>query len=67
METALKDKVKTFRFYIIDTGYGCIKGTDDEAVAAEFAVCEDYFVVDTDTNTWLAVDGRKMLIFEAQK
>lgn len=42
-----------FRFYITDLMDGCIKGTNDEAIARSCATSEDMFVVDTETNMWL--------------
>ena len=42
-----------FRFYITDLYDGCIKGTDDPEAARAFAECEDYFVVDAETGSWL--------------
>ncbi len=45
-----------FRYYIADTMDGCIKGTNDEAIAKSYAgVCEA-FVVDIETNQWLMED-----------
>lgn len=47
----------SFRFYVTDLFDGCIKGTNSEQVASDFASCEDYYVVDTETNQWLTSDG----------
>jgi hypothetical protein len=46
-----------FRYYITDLFDGCIKGTNDETKAAELAMCEDYFVVDTQIGIWLDQSG----------
>lgn len=48
-----------FRYYITDICDGCIKGTNTEAVALEFAQCEDYFVVDTASGKWLAGNAQE--------
>lgn len=49
--------VRKFRFYVTDTFDGCIKGTDDESVAKDYAQSEDFFVLDTQTGKWLSVEG----------
>lgn len=47
-----------FRFYITDIGNGCIRGTNSVKDAEDFAACEDYFVVDTETGEWVNLNGR---------
>ena len=42
-----------FRFYITDLLEGTVVGTDDEAVAKNFADSADYFVVDAEEGRWL--------------
>ena len=42
-----------FRFYITDLMEGEIVGTDDEAVAKNFANSVDCFVVDAEEGRWL--------------
>ena len=48
-----------FRFYITDLFHGRVVGTDDEKNASDHAVCEDFFVVDTETGQWLTGEGRE--------
>lgn len=52
----------SFRYIITDTFDGCLKGTDDAKIAEEFAVCEDYFVYDTQEAVWLMADGEKQTV-----
>lgn len=47
-----------FRYYITDTFNGCIKGTDNTKEAENFALCEEYFVVDTESGEWITPDSR---------
>lgn len=54
-----------FRYYIADTFDGDMKGTNDPEVAKEFAICDDYFVVDTETGAWMADEGEAREIKEA--
>jgi hypothetical protein len=46
-----------FRFYITDTFNGSVVGTDDKEQAQNYAQVEEYFVVDTETGTWLMIDN----------
>jgi hypothetical protein len=45
-----------FRFVIANTFDGCVQGTNYEALAKELAICEEYFVVDTQTGLWMVQD-----------
>jgi len=54
-----------FRYYITDLHQGLIRGTNDEENACNFAGCEDYFVVDSDTGEWLTADGAREPIKES--
>lgn len=45
-----------FRFYITNTLDGMVRGTDDEGVAKDYAMSEDFFVVDAENGTWLQTD-----------
>ncbi len=56
--------MRKFRFYITSLMNGAILGTDSETTARDYAVSEDYFVVDTETGLWLAVDGHDMEVLE---
>lgn len=49
-----------FSYYITDTMDGEIKGTNDESVAVDFSLSEDYFVVCVATNQWLRADGERV-------
>jgi len=46
-----------FRYYITDMFDGVVKGTNDEAVAEIYALCPDYFVVDSQEGVWLLESG----------
>ena len=47
-----------FRFYYTDPYTGCVYGTDSREEAAELgAGCEDFFVIDAETGTWIREDG----------
>lgn len=46
-----------FRYYIFDPFEGRPVGTNSTEVAYEFAAAEDFFVVDTNTNRWLDMEG----------
>lgn len=43
-----------FRYYIVDLFNGCPTGTNDKAIADNYALSEDAFVIDTETNQWLS-------------
>lgn len=45
-----------FRFYYTDPFDGCVYGTDNENEAAELAGCVDFFVIDSESGTWLRED-----------
>lgn len=49
---------KRFRYYITDTMNGCVKGSNSTETAEDFAACEDYFVVDSETGEWVNTGGR---------
>lgn len=42
-----------FRYYITDLYEGKICGTDSSPTAHNYAICEDFFVVDTASGKWL--------------
>ena len=46
-----------FRYYITDLFDGVVKGTDDEVVAKNYAVCSDFFVVDSQEGVLLLESG----------
>ena len=46
-----------FRYYITSMFDGNITGTNDTSRAVDYAECEDFFVVDTETGEWLTPDG----------
>ncbi len=49
--------MSTFKFYITDLNDGVIHGTNDKEVAENYASCEDYFIVNTDTGKMLTSSG----------
>ena len=55
-----------FRFYITDTVFGNVMGTNDEAVANHYAESEEAFVVDTKTGEWILSDGSHKTVDEYQ-
>lgn len=55
----------TFAFYILDPFDARFIGTNDEAIAREYAVVEDYYVLSTHTNEWLMADGTALEVEEA--
>jgi len=54
-----------FRYYITELFNGKIVGTNDSAVAEDYAGSEDCFVVDTITGEWLQPNGNKVSVEEA--
>lgn len=43
-----------FRYYIVNLFDGCPTGTNDKAIAENYALSDDAFVIDTETNQWLS-------------
>lgn len=48
-----------FRYYITDLYEGKICGTDSSPTAHNYAICEDFFVVDTASGKWLTLNGER--------
>jgi hypothetical protein len=42
-------------------------GTNDKSVADNYVLCDDAFVIDTETNEWLDVSGNHSQINEAKE
>jgi hypothetical protein len=42
------------RYYIVDLVDGLPLGTNDKVIAESYALSEDAFVIDTETNEWLS-------------
>lgn len=42
-----------FRYYIFDPFEGRPIGTNNFEIAKEYAICEDYFVIDAGKSTWI--------------
>ena len=42
-----------FRYYITDLYDGAIRGTNSTDVANDYSMCEDFYVLDTETGLWL--------------
>lgn len=57
----------TFAFYIWDPFDCRFIGTNDEAIAHEYAIVDDYSVLSTHNNEWLLGDGTTLEIEEAPK
>jgi len=53
-----------FRYYITDMFQGEIFGTNHLEVVEKYIVNEEYFVVDTETNEWITLDGSRLPISE---
>lgn len=49
-------KLPTFTFLIVDLTDGTVKGTDDDAVAAQFAACDDYLLIEPAVSRWFSQD-----------
>lgn len=45
-----------YRYYIVDLFDGCVKGTNDEKTARNFSICEEWYVIDTETGKWIVGD-----------
>jgi hypothetical protein len=54
------------RYVIVSIVGGDVVGTNDEGLAKETAECEDFFVVDVVTLTWLLSDGTRKPIPEVK-
>ena len=46
-----------FRFYITDLCDGLIRRTNDEELAREYSLNDDFFVADTEKGLWLTPVG----------
>jgi len=55
-----------FKYYITSLDNGNITGTNDPVIAADLALSEDNFVVDTETGQWLLEDGNRQDIEEVK-
>ena len=45
------------RYYIVNMLEGNVTTTDDEGVARDFQMNEDFFVIDSVENRWLIAEG----------
>lgn len=45
-----------YRYYIVDLFDGCVKGTNDEKTARDFAIGDEWYVIDTETGKWITGD-----------
>lgn len=55
-----------FRYYIADIAGGEVIGTDNVAVAKEFANSDENFVIDTVSNEWILDSINRQTIKEQQ-
>lgn len=44
---------RKFRYYITNLFEGEVQGTDDTKVAEEASNCDEMFIVDTETGSWI--------------
>lgn len=44
---------RKFRYYITNLFEGAVQGTDDTKVAEEASNCDEMFIVDTETGSWI--------------
>jgi len=56
-----------FRYIIVDGYDNQVFGTDDEALAKEYAECDDNFVIDTENGKVFQYDGTEIEIKAAEK
>ncbi len=56
-----------FRYYITDIGSGTVIGTNKTEHANDFALCEDYFVVDSEAGIWLQSEGGSVEVKDCEK
>ena len=45
-----------FKWIIFDNFDGSIKGTNDDKIAAKYAILEEYFIYNTQSGKWLNID-----------
>lgn len=45
-----------FRYYIVDTIYGEVKGTNDIEVAEDLSASEDFYVIDVEDNQQIVIN-----------
>lgn len=60
------EKIMAFRYYIADIAGGEVIGTDNIAVAKEFANSDENFVIDTVSNEWILDSINRQTIKEQQ-
>lgn len=45
------------RYYIVNMEEGSVTTTDDESMARDFQMSEEFFVIDSVENRWFTADG----------
>jgi hypothetical protein len=45
-----------FRYYIVDTTYGEVKGTNDIEIAEDLSASEDFYVIDVEVNQQIVIN-----------
>lgn len=45
-----------FRYYIVDTTYGEVKGTNDIEIAEDLSASEDFYVIDVKDNQQIVIN-----------
>jgi hypothetical protein len=53
-----------FRFYITDLNNGQVSGTNDQDLAADVSLSEDFLVVDSENGEWINANGSYVDIHE---
>lgn len=46
-----------YRYYIVDTMNGTVFGCENDNDALDYAMCEEFYVIDTATGYWITNDG----------
>ena len=54
-----------YTYYITDLFEGNVTGTNDEKIAKDYALCEDYFVIEPAKNIWHTSDESELEIKES--
>lgn len=60
------DDTGKFRFYIVETDYGDVRGTNSELMAKAFAHRDDAFVIDTHEVKWWATPLKKVEVTDVE-
>lgn len=53
--------MSTPRYYIVDLADGFVKSTNDAVIANDLSESDDFFVIDTQDNTWITTTGAQSI------